>query len=177
MRLSVILGDLTEQQVDAIVNAANASLAGGGGVDGAIQAAAGPELAIEGRRLRRARWPDGFPVGQAVATDGYQLPARWVIHTVGPNWNQGERDPADLASCYTESIRVGAELGAVSLAFPSISAGSYGWSVEQVAQVAVTAVRGIADSGSVEDVRFVVFDERGRTAFERALAEGSSAVD
>jgi O-acetyl-ADP-ribose deacetylase (regulator of RNase III) len=170
MRLSVIRGDLTEQRVDAIVNAANSSLSGGGGVDGAIHAAAGPELAIAGRRLRRAHWPDGFPVGQAVATEGYQLPARWVIHTVGPNWNRGQRDPADLASCYTESIRVGAELGAVSLAFPSISAGSFGWSVERVALIAVTAVRGIAEPGSVEDVRFVVFDERGRAAFEEALA-------
>jgi O-acetyl-ADP-ribose deacetylase len=167
MRLSVVVGDLTTQNVDAIVNAANSTLLGGGGVDGAIHAAAGPKLLEECRRLRRTTHPDGLPVGQAVATGGYDLPARWVIHTVGPNWNRGQTDPAMLASCFTESLRVGAELGAASLAFPAISAGAYGWDIERVAKIAVDAVQ--AAEQTVEEVSFVLRGSRAEAAFTAEL--------
>jgi len=141
MRITLVVGDLTRQDVDAIVNAANSTLTGGGGVDGAIHAAAGPGLLEECRRLRRTSHRDGLAVGQAVATGGYLLLARWVIHTVGPNLHRGQSDPALLASCFTESLRIGSELGARSIAFPAISAGAYGWDVTRVAKVAVAAVR------------------------------------
>ena len=172
MRLEVVAGDITVQRVDAVVNAANAALLGGGGVDGAIHAAAGPTLLAECRRLRRTTLPDGLGVGQAVATGAGRLPARWVIHTVGPNRHRGQTDPASLASCFTESLRVAAGLGAVSLAFPAVSAGVYGWDVREVATVAVGAVRGVDAAGtapSVQLVRFVLSGPAAREAFVLAV--------
>jgi O-acetyl-ADP-ribose deacetylase (regulator of RNase III) len=173
VRIEAVGGDITTQQVDAIVNAANSSLLGGGGVDGAIHAAAGPALLAECSDLRRTRYPQGLPVGDAVATGGGRLPARWVVHTVGPNLHRGQTDPALLASCFTRSLEVAAALPARSVAFPAVSAGVYGWPVEEVAEIAVRAVRGTAQAGSpVELVRFVLFGPAALAAFEAALAAG-----
>jgi len=172
MHLSAQLGDITTVRVDAIVNAANSSLLGGGGVDGAIHAAAGPGLLDACRELRRTALPDGLPVGEAVATPGFDLPARWVIHTVGPDRHRGQTDPALLASCFTRSLDVAADLGATSVAFPAVSAGVYGWAGDEVARVAVAAVRtwGASEDQGVVDVRFVLFGERLLRAFQDALA-------
>lgn len=173
-RIEVVPGDITTQRVDVIVNAANSSLLGGGGVDGAIHAAAGPALLAECRRLRESDLPDGLPVGSAVATGAGDLPARWVVHTVGPNRHAGQTDPALLTSCFVTSLELAAELGAVSVAFPAVGAGVYGWDVDQVARIAVRAVREVADrgrSGQVELVRFVPFGPVATSAFERAVAQ------
>jgi O-acetyl-ADP-ribose deacetylase (regulator of RNase III) len=166
--ISLVRGDITAQRVDAIVNAANSSLMGGGGVDGAIHRAGGPEILAECKRLRSERFPDGLPTGRAVATTAGRLPARWVIHTVGPVYAKREDRSALLASCHTESLRVADELGARTVAFPAISTGVYGYPVDEAAPVAITAVRD-ADT-SVEEIRFVLFDETAHAAFERALA-------
>jgi O-acetyl-ADP-ribose deacetylase (regulator of RNase III) len=175
MRIEVVGGDITRQRVDAIVNAANSSLLGGGGVDGAIHAAAGPDLLAECRELRRIRFPHGLPVGEAVATGGCRLPARWVVHTVGPNRHRGQTDPSLLASCFTRSLEVAAALPARSVAFPAISAGAYGWPVEEVAEIAIRTVRGRAQADSpVELVRFVLFGSAALAAFETVLAAGSA---
>lgn len=166
--VEVVRGDITTQGVDAIVNAANSSLMGGGGVDGAIHAAAGPRLLAACREIRRQHFPAGLPVGEAVATPGFALPATWVIHTVGPNAHRGERDPGQLAACFTRSLEVAADLGATTVAMPAVSAGVYGWDADEVARIAVSAVRD-QGTGSIRLVRFVLFSERVFTAFERAL--------
>ena len=127
MRIEIVEGDITGRPVDAVVNAANSSLLGGGGVDGAIHRAAGPELLAACRELRATTLQDGLPVGAAVVTPGFGLPAQWVIHTVGPNRHAGQTNPALLASCFTESLRIAEGLGVRSLAFPAVSAGVYGW--------------------------------------------------
>jgi O-acetyl-ADP-ribose deacetylase (regulator of RNase III) len=166
MRIEIVQGDVTAERVDAIVNAANSSLLGGGGVDGAIHRAGGPAILAECRRIRADRYPDGLPTGQAVATTAGDLPARWVIHTVGPVYARHD-DPAPLlASCHTESLRVADEVGARSVAFPAISTGVYGYPLDEAAPVALHAVRG-ADT-RVELVRFVLFGEDALEAFERA---------
>ncbi|WP_019135264.1 O-acetyl-ADP-ribose deacetylase [Cellulomonas massiliensis] len=173
MRIEAVLGDITRQDVDTVVNAANSGLLGGGGVDGAIHRAAGPGLLEACRELRRSALPDGLPVGGAVATPGFALPARWVIHTVGPNRHAGQTDPALLASCFSGSLDVAAGLGARSVAFPAVSAGVYGWAADDVAQVAAGAVRSWvppAGEASVGLVRFVLFSPPLLAAFERALA-------
>lgn len=171
-RIEAVLGDITTQPVDAIVNAANSSLMGGGGVDGAIHAAAGPELLHACVELRRARYAGGLGVGQAVATPGFNLPARWVIHTVGPNAHRGQTDPDLLASCFRSSLRVASELGDVdSIAFPAISGGIYGWDMADVARIGVASVRSEAAPPSL--VRFVLFSPDALTAFERELAQSS----
>ena len=167
--LEAVPGDLTTQVVDAIVNAANSSLLGGGGVDGAIHRAAGPQLLAECRQLRSTTHPGGLPVGRAVATGSGRLPCRWVIHTVGPNWTAGERDPALLASCFTSSLAEAVRIGARSVAFPAVSAGVYGWSPATVAQVAVSAVRGSAELNSLDLVRFVLFGATLWREFQDAL--------
>ena len=168
-RFDAVLGDITRERVDAIVNAANSSLLGGGGVDGAIHAAAGRGLLAACREVRLTTWPDGLPVGEAVATPAFDLPCRWVIHTVGPNRHAGETDPALLASCFARSLDVAAGLGAASVAFPAISAGVYGWDAAEVARVAVDAVRAHPRPG-IRRVRFVLFGERTHRAFVDALA-------
>ena len=162
-RITAVLGDITTQRVDAIVNAANSSLLGGGGVDGAIHRAAGPRLLDACREVRRTRLPDGLPVGDAVATPGFNLPARWVIHTVGPNRHLGETDPEALASCFRRSLEVADELGVRSLAFPAVSAGVYGWDANEVARIALASVAQVVTN--VQDVTFVLFSERLLTAF------------
>lgn len=173
MQIDAVQGDLTRERVDAIVNAANSTLLGGGGVDGAIHAAAGPALLEECRRVRKTAFPDGLPVGDAVATGAGRLAARWVVHTVGPSWNRGQRDEAQLAACFTRSLDVGADVGARSVAFPAVSAGAYGWAMGTVADVAVRAVGewGAAHPGEVDLVRFVLFGPAALAELERALGE------
>lgn len=184
MRIEVVEGDITQQRVDAVVNAANSSLLGGGGVDGAIHAAAGPALLAECRALRRDVLPGGLPVGEAVATGAGELPATWVVHTVGPNRHAGQTDPELLASCFRRSLDVAARVGARTVAFPAVSAGVYGWDVEEVARVALGAVRAWAaehDGGADDDValvRFVLRGQRAYEAFRTALGalEGSDGM-
>jgi O-acetyl-ADP-ribose deacetylase (regulator of RNase III) len=166
-RIVLVEGDITEQRVDAIVNAANATLLGGGGVDGAIHRRGGPSILDACRRIRSTEWPDGLPTGRAVATTGGDLPARWVIHTVGPVYAR-EEDPATLlSSCHTESLRIADELEAARVAFPAISTGVYGYPIDEAARVAVEAVR-TADT-SVHEVRFVLFDATAHAVFARAM--------
>lgn len=160
-------GDITEQRVDALVNAANSSLMGGGGVDGAIHRRGGPAILEECREIRRTRYPDGLPTGHAVATTAGNLPARWVIHTVGPVFSGNEDRSELLASCHTESLRVADELGAGTVAFPAISTGVYGYPLDLAAPVAVRAVEGARTN--VAEVRFVLFGREAYEAFERAL--------
>ena len=169
-RIDLVEGDITEQGVDAIVNAANSSLLGGGGVDGAIHRKGGPEILAECREIRRTRYPDGLPTGRAVATTAGNLPARWVIHTVGPVYARSSDPQGELASCHLESLRVADELGVTVVAFPAISTGVYGYPLEEAAPVAISAVRGAGTS--VEEVRFVLFDDAAHIAFERALGSG-----
>ena len=164
MNVELVQGDITRQEVDAVVNAANSGLLGGGGVDGAIHRAGGPEILRECRELRRTRYPDGLPTGQAVATTAGNLPARWVIHTVGPVYAKREDRSHLLASAYRESLRVADELGARTVAFPAVSAGVYGWPLHDAARIAVTTVRE-ADT-RVETVRFVLFNAEILGAFE-----------
>ena len=170
MVITVVRGDLTDQDVDAVVNAANSSLLGGGGVDGAIHRRGGPEILAECRRLRAQRYPDGLPTGEAVATTAGRLPARWVIHTVGPVYSASSDRSALLASCHRASLRVADELGAATVAFPAISCGVYGYPVAEAAPVAMAAVRDAASL--VEEVRFVLYADDVLAAFESALAAG-----
>jgi O-acetyl-ADP-ribose deacetylase len=166
MRIELVQGDITTQDVDAVVNAANSSLLGGGGVDGAIHAAGGPQVLAACRELRATTLPDGLPTGQAVATTAGRLPARWVIHTVGPVYGRDEPAADLLASAYRECLRVADELGAVSVAFPSISTGAYGYPLDEAAPIAVRAVR---ESGArVERVRFVLYGPAAFAAFRTA---------
>jgi O-acetyl-ADP-ribose deacetylase (regulator of RNase III) len=162
-------GDITQQEVDAIVNAANSSLMGGGGVDGAIHRKGGRAILAECKRIRAEQYPEGLPTGAAVATTAGDLPAQWVIHTVGPVYSKSEDRSGLLASCHTESLRIADELGARSVAFPAISTGVYGYPLHEAAPVATAAVAG-ADT-KVSEVRFVLFDEAAYDAFEAALRE------
>lgn len=169
--IECVLGDITRERVDAVVNAANSGLLGGGGVDGAIHRAAGPALLAACRRLRETTHRSGLDVGDAVATEAGDLPARWVIHTVGPNRHAGQRDPALLSSCFSRSLAVAREVGARSVAFPAVSAGIYGWSAAEVADVATSTVRSdVERAPGVELVRFVLFSEPLLAAFSDALA-------
>ncbi|MGK4581558.1 O-acetyl-ADP-ribose deacetylase [Kitasatospora sp. HPMI-4] len=186
-QITLVEGDITEQRVDVIVNAANSSLLGGGGVDGAIHRRGGPEILADCRRLRASHYGKGLPTGQAVATTAGRLPARWVVHTVGPvhRLEEYERQAELLASCYRESLRLAVELGARTVAFPAISAGIYGWPLEDAARIALTAVTeavaepaesGPVGSASLAEVRFVLFGAEAYGVFEqvwRALGQRS----
>jgi O-acetyl-ADP-ribose deacetylase (regulator of RNase III) len=167
--IEAVEGDITTELVDAIVNAANSSLLGGAGVDGAIHRAAGPDLLAQCRELRRTVYPHGLPVGQAVTTGAADLPARWVIHTVGPNRHVGQTDPALLRSCFEASLREATKVGARSVAFPAVSAGAYGWDSAEVARIAVAAVRGSTHLVALDLVRFVLFGPATYEAFIAAL--------
>jgi O-acetyl-ADP-ribose deacetylase (regulator of RNase III) len=168
-RLAFVQGDITAQEVDAVVNAANASLLGGGGVDGAIHRAGGPAILEACRELRRTEYPVGLPTGLAVGTTAGDLPARWVIHTVGPVYHR-DRDPASLlARCHVSCLRVADELGARTVAFPAISTGAYGYPLHEAAAIAVTTVRG-ADT-RVEEVRFVLFGTEAYETFRAAAPD------
>ncbi|WP_405458873.1 O-acetyl-ADP-ribose deacetylase [Streptomyces sp. NBC_00101] len=168
--LTLVRGDLTEQHADVLVNAANSSLLGGGGVDGAIHRKGGPAILDACRDLRASRYGKGLPTGQAVATTAGRLHAGHVVHTVGPVWSREEDRSALLVSCYRESLVVAAGLGARSVAFPAISTGIYGWPMDDGARLALRTVREETRS-PVTDVRFVLFDADAYAAFERALAE------
>jgi O-acetyl-ADP-ribose deacetylase (regulator of RNase III) len=168
-RIVLLEGDITEQHVDAIVNAANSTLLGGGGVDGAIHRRGGPAILEECRRLRSTDWPEGLQTGKAVATTGGALPARWVIHTVGPVYAKREDRSGLLASCHTESLRVADDQGAETVAFPAISTGVYGYPLDEAASVAIEAVR--AADTKVREVRFVLFGHAAYAAFDRALGD------
>jgi len=166
-RMVVIEGDITKQKVDAIVNAANESLRGGGGVDGAIHRAAGPELKEECIQI------GGCPTGEARITKGYRLPARHVIHTVGPRWHGGNRGEADLlAACYRNSLRLAEANGDKTVAFPSISTGAYGYPLEEATRIAIETVKDeIGKRPAIEEVRFVTFGAEATDAYRRTLAE------
>jgi O-acetyl-ADP-ribose deacetylase (regulator of RNase III) len=157
--IRIVQGDITNQDVDAVVNAANSSLLGGGGVDGAIHRAGGPRILEECREIRRTRYQDGLPTGDAVITTGGNLRARHVIHTVGPVWaGGGYGEEKELAKAYRSSLRVAEENGLRSVAFPSISTGAYGYPKEEAATVAVKAVGDYLRGGSnIEEVVFVLY--------------------
>ncbi|MGH8894351.1 MAG: O-acetyl-ADP-ribose deacetylase [Actinomycetes bacterium] len=174
MDVTAVQGDITEQEVDAVVNAANSSLLGGGGVDGAIHSRGGPQILAACRELRATSLPDGLPAGQAVATTAGRLPARWVIHTVGPVHSRTDDRSHVLASAYRESLRVAEELGARSVAFPAVSAGVYGWPVDDAARIAVSTVREHSPA-SVEEVRFVLFGQETYDAFSAVLGHLSDS--
>ena len=167
VRIEVVEGDITEQAVDVIVNAANSSLLGGGGVDGAIHRRGGPAILEECRGLRASTHPDGLPAGDAVATTAGRLPALWVIHTVGPVHSGAPGEPETLRSCYTRSLAVADELGAASIAFPLISAGAFGWPLEDAVGQALTALRGAETA--VGEARLVLFGDEAFAVAQREI--------
>ena len=166
--IRAVQGDITAVTVDAIVNAANSTLMGGGGVDGAIHRAGGREILDATKKLRAESLPAGLPAGEAVATTAGRLPARWVIHTVGPVYSATVDRSATLASCYRESLRLADRLGARTIAFPAISAGIYGWPMDDAARIAVATVAETVTS--VQEATFVLFAEDALRIFERAIA-------
>ena len=165
-KIQIIQGDITKQAVDAIVNAANCSLLGGGGVDGAIHRAAGPELLAECRTL------NGCATGQAKITKGYRLPAKYVIHTPGPVWHGGSRGEAELlASCYRSCLTLAREHGCKTVDFPSISTGVYHFPLEQAAEIAISTIAAFLETApELQQVRMVCFDARTKAHYDRALA-------
>ncbi|WP_096304991.1 O-acetyl-ADP-ribose deacetylase [Jatrophihabitans sp. GAS493] len=166
MEIELVAGDITDQHVDAVVNAANSGLLGGGGVDGAIHARGGGEILAACRELRATTYPKGLPTGQAVATIGGELPARWVIHAVGPVYSARQDRSSLLVAAYRNSLRVADELAARQVAFPAISAGAYGWPLDDAARIALATVGGAETS--VELVRFVLFSPATMHAFRLA---------
>jgi O-acetyl-ADP-ribose deacetylase (regulator of RNase III) len=169
--IELILGDITEQEVDVVVNAANSSLLGGGGVDGAIHRKGGPDILAACRELRAGHYGRGLDTGQAVATTAGRLPATWVVHTVGPVWSSTEDRSALLADCYRNSLHVAAGLDAHTVAFPAISTGVYRWPIESAATIALTTVAAAAtDTPGIKTVRFVLFDQRAHDAFTAAAS-------
>ncbi|WP_370186957.1 O-acetyl-ADP-ribose deacetylase [Aeromicrobium sp.] len=164
MELEVVQGDITAQDVDAVVNAANRAMRGGGGVDGAIHRAGGPEVLEDCRR----RFPHGLETGQAGWTTAGRMPARWVIHVVGPNHNRGERDRTLLTSCYANALTVADELGATSIAFPLISAGSYGWPFDDAVAAAIDTLR--STPTQVASAHLVAYDARAHDAIVQRLS-------
>jgi O-acetyl-ADP-ribose deacetylase len=165
-KVEIVEGDITKQEVDAIVNAANTSLLGGGGVDGAIHRAAGPELLEENRKI------GGCPTGEARVSKGYNLPAKWVIHTVGPVWGGGNRNEENfLASCYKNSLKAAVEIGAKTIAFPGISTGVYRFPLERATEIAMTEARKFLESGEdIEKVVFVCFGEKALKVYQDVFA-------
>lgn len=171
MPIELIRGDITEIAVDAIVNAANSSLLGGGGVDGAIHRRGGPAILEECKRIRDRQ--GGCPTGEAVITTGGKLPARYVIHTVGPVWHGGDRgEAALLRNCYLNSLRLAEENGIKTIAFPNISTGVYGYPKPEAARIAIAAVRDyLSESTSIEKVIFVCYDEENYQLYAERLEQ------
>jgi O-acetyl-ADP-ribose deacetylase (regulator of RNase III) len=169
-RISLEEGDITKVAVDAIVNAANSSLLGGGGVDGAIHRVGGPRILEECRELRASHYGRGLPTGEAVATAAGELPARWVIHTVGPVYSTTEDRSELLAACHRNSLRVADELGASTVAFPAISTGIYGWPIPDAARIALGTVAA-TDCAVVREVRFVLFSTPAYQHFNSRLEQ------
>ena len=168
-RVQVIVGDITKQDVEAIVNAANSSLLGGGGVDGAIHRAGGPEILEECREIRRTRFPEGLPTGEAVITTGGKLPALYVIHTVGPIYGEHRGKEAELlANCYHNSLTLAVEKNLTSVAFPAISTGVYGYPLDQAAEVSSRTIENfLATDRQLKEVRLVFFQARDAEVFLR----------
>ncbi|MEU4779511.1 O-acetyl-ADP-ribose deacetylase [Micromonospora sp. NPDC023633] len=171
MEITLVEGDITTQRVDVIVNAANSSLLGGGGVDGAIHRRGGPAILDECRALRASRYGRGLPTGQAVATTAGNLPARWVVHTVGPVWSAAEDRSALLRDCYANSLRIADELSAATVAFPLVSAGVYGWPVEDAVRQALSVLRS-ATPAHVTEARLVLFGADTRAVAQRVYDAG-----
>lgn len=171
MRVELVEGDITAQRVDAIVNAANSSLFGGGGVDGAIHRKGGRAILSECRKLRDTTYPDGLPAGEAVATTAGKLRAKWVIHTVGPIYRRG--DAETLRACYRNALRVAADLGAATIAFPLISAGAFGWPVEDAIRQALTVIR---ETPGDAEARLVLYSPDAFRLARSILAEGQSGA-
>lgn len=173
-RLVLVRGDITEQEVDAVVNAANSTLLGGGGVDGAIHRRGGPAILEECREIRRTRYPDGLPTGEAVTTTAGELPARRVIHTVGPVWGGGGSEEAELLeAAYRNSLERAREDGLRTIAFPSISTGAYGYPTDLAAEVALRTVTTTIEANpeAFDEVRFVLFSESDLETYRDALAK------
>ena len=170
-KVSVIIGDITRQEVDAVVNAANRELAGGSGVNGAIHKAGGAEIYRFCEELRATKYPDGLPAGQSAITPGGKLPAKWIIHTVGPKYGQHNGKEAELlASCYQTALELAESHKLESIAFPAISTGVYGYPAEEAAKVAWLAIQGMLPKlKSLKQIRMVFFDEKGKSAWEDAI--------
>ena len=170
-QIVAVRGDITRARVDAIVNAANSTLLGGGGVDGAIHRAAGPKLLEVCEALRAGLWPNGLPTGRAVVTPGFDLPAKWVVHTVGPIFREYPDGGVELLrSCHRESLQIAHSRGATSIAFPAISCGAYGWAAADAAPIAIAAVAELAPQLMFETVQFVLFSDDALEAFADAIA-------
>jgi O-acetyl-ADP-ribose deacetylase (regulator of RNase III) len=167
MKLALVEGDITTQEVDAVVNAANSRMRGGGGVDGAIHRAGGPAVLEDCKR----RFPDGLATGDAGWTTAGEMPAQWVIHVVGPNYRAGQTDRSLLTSCYARALEVADELGARTVAFPLVSAGIYGWPLDDAVDAAITTLQEAATQ--VEEARIVAFGREVADAVAAALGSGS----
>ncbi len=159
--IRIIKGDITDQEVDAIVNPANSSLMGGGGVDGAIHRKGGPQILYECKKIRQTKWPEGLPTGRSIATTGGDLKAKYVIHTVGPVWREGShREPELLAQAYTSSLRLAISKGFKTVAFPSISTGAYGYPMREAAEVALRSIRNFLEKNEgIKEVIIVLFTQ------------------
>jgi len=175
-RIRIVEGDITDQDVDALVNAANSSLMGGGGVDGAVHRRGGPEILEECKLIRRRDWPQGLPTGRAVITTGGRLKARHVIHTVGPVWSGGrDGEPEALAECYANSLNVAVENRLDSLAFPSIGTGAYGFPIREASRIALKTVKQFLEKkGRPSEVTFVLFSSSDLKTYLEAMAESTS---
>jgi len=171
--LRLVQGDITDQDVDAIVNAANSTLLGGGGVDGAIHSKGGPAILEECRRIRATEWPDGLPTGNAVITTGGNISAKFVIHTVGPIWRGGVHDEAKLLRrAYWNSLKLAVAKGLKSIAFPSISTGAYGYPTQEASRIAVTAVKDYLEKeNKIEKVTLVLFSQRDFDIYSRTTKD------
>jgi len=172
-KIRIIRGDITEQETEAIVNAANSSLMGGGGVDGAIHRKGGPKILEECKRIRRTQWPNGLPTGKAVITTGGNLKAKYVIHTVGPVWRGGKHGEAELlADAYRNSLKLAVSKGIRTISFPAISTGAYGYPMEEAAEVALKTVKDFLEAeDKLDEVVFVLFTESAYRVYERKAKE------
>jgi len=171
--IRILRGDITEQETDAIVNAANSSLMGGGGVDGAIHRKGGPKILEECKRIRETEWPDGLPAGKAVITSGGNLKAKYVIHTVGPVWRGGKHgEPELLAEAYRNSLKLAVSRGLKTIAFPAISTGAYGYPIEEAAEIALKTVKEfLEEEDKLEEVVLVLFTQSSFQVYERKAQE------